>query len=196
MGGWGSGSYYRIKSTKGTIESSLPLDIRELKRKSLLVPGGMITSKWSRGGNVHSSIGAIVYKDHLLLRYTHKKIEEVEQKIYFTYTPCNYGGERIWFQCPFCGRRCAVIYSCGKYFACRVCGDLTYQTCNETPMDRRFSKANKLRKRIEADPGAFNSLPYFKPKGMHQTTWARIRNEIQCLEHIGIAEMGRRLGIL
>ncbi len=196
MGGWGSGSYYRIGSGKGVAESSLPLDIRKLKRQGLLFPGSSIESLWSTGGNVHSTIGAIAYKDYLLLRYTHKKIEDIEQKIYFTYTPCNYGGERIWFRCPFCGRRCAVVYSCGKYFACRVCGNLTYQTSNETTMDRRFSKANKLRKRIGANPGAFNSLPYFKPKGMHQQTWDRIRNKIQCLEHIGIAEMGRRLGVL
>ncbi|MBT6340861.1 MAG: hypothetical protein HOJ48_16350 [Desulfobacula sp.] len=195
MGGWGSGSYYRMRSSKGMAESSLPLDIRELKRKGLLTPGGTITTKWSRGGNVHSSIGAIVYKDHLLLRYTHKKTDVVEQNVFFTYTPCNYGGERIWFQCPFCGRRCAVIYSYGKYFACRICCNLTYETCNETPRDRRFSKADKLRKRIGAEPGSFNPLPYFKPKGMHQTTWDRIRGEIQYLEGIGFVELGRMLGI-
>ncbi len=130
------------------------------------------------------------------MRYTYKKTESVEQRVYFTYTPCNYGGKRIWYSCPFCGRRCAVIYSCGRYFACRVCADLTYDTCNETPNDRLFNKANKLRKFIGAEPGAFNSLPYLKPKGIHQKTWDRIRNKIQCLEHIGIAEMGRRLGVL
>ena len=195
MGGWGSGSYPRPGSTKDTAESSLPLDIRKLKRQGLIVLGRWFSWQWSTGGNVHSSIGAIANKDYLLLRYTHKKTDSVKQKIYFTYTSCNYGGERIWFQCPTCGRRCAVVYRSGKYFACRICCDLTYETSNETPLDRRFSKANKLRKRIGARPGVFNHLPIFKPKGMHQTTWDRIRNEIQCLEHRGIIELGRRLGV-
>lgn len=195
MGGWGSGSYYRARSSKRVAERSLPLDIRKLKRQGLLIPGQWITSSWSTGGNIHSSIVAVVHKDHLLLRYTHKKTEDVEQKIYFTYTPVNYGGKRIWFRCPFCGRRCAIIYNFEKYFACRLCCGLTYQTCNETPRDRRFSKANKLRKRLGAKPGAFHFLPYFKPKGMHQTTWVKIRIEIKCLEAKSIAELFRMAGV-
>jgi hypothetical protein len=196
MGGWGSGSYYRIRSGKGVAESSLPLDIRKLKRQGLIFPGSWISSSWSTGGNVHSSISAIVNEDHLLLKYTHKKTEDIEQKIYFTYTPCNYGGKRIWFSCPFCGRRCAVIYSCGKYFACRICGNLTYKTSNETYTDRKASKANKLRKLIGAKPGAFNHLPIFKPKGMHYKTWIRIRFRIQSLEGFIFIDFDRKLDIL
>jgi hypothetical protein len=191
----GSGSYYRMNNGKSAAESSLPLDIRKLKRKGCLTPGKWFEWQWTIGGNVHSSIGAVAHYDHLVLKYTHKKTEDVEQKIYFTWTPCNYGGERIWLRCPYCGRRCAVIYASGKYFACRVCCDLTYETCNETPRDRRFSKTNKLRKRIGAKPGCINPLPLFKPKGMHYTTWIKIRNQIEHLEGIGIAELGRMLGI-
>ena len=63
MGGWGSGSYYRMgRSGKRTAEGSLPLDIRVLKRKGLLTPGGTITSKWSRGGNVPSVSGRLSIK--------------------------------------------------------------------------------------------------------------------------------------
>ena len=128
-------------------------------------------------------------------KYTHKKTEKIKQRIYFDRTPCNYGGDRIWFRCPPCGRRCAVVYASGKYYFCRVCCNLTYETCNQTPRDRRFSKADKLRKRIGAKAGAFNSLPLFKPKGMHYTTWMKIRNEIQHLESMGFAELGRMLGV-
>ena len=195
MGGWGSGSYYRIRKYKRTAENSLPLDVRKLKRHGCLTPGRWFFWQWSTGDNVHSSIGATVYKDHLLLKYTHKKTEDVEQKIYFDWTPCYYGSERVWFRCPFCGRRCAIIYIQEKYFTCRLCCGLTYQTCNETPRDRRFSKANKLRKRLGAKPGAFHFLPYFKPKGMHQTTWVKIKIEIKCLEAKSIAELFRMMGV-
>ena len=63
-------------------------------------------------------------------------------------------------------------------------------------MDRKTSKANKLRERIGAKPGAFNHLPIFKPKGMHQSTWARIRNEIQYLEGFVSMDMANKLDVL
>lgn len=195
MGGWGSGSYLRI-SSKRTVERSLSLDVRKLKRNNCLTPEKCFSWQWSTGGNVRSSIGATVHENHLLLQYRYKETEAVEQKIYFTFTPCNYAGKRVWFSCPFCGRRCAVIYSCGKYFACRICCNLTYRTSNETPTDRRARRANKLRKRIGATPGVLNHLPIFKPKGMHQLTWDRIMNEIQYLEGFVFKDMDKKLDIL
>lgn len=194
MGGWGSGSYIRTGSSKRTAERSLPLDIRQLKRSGCLAPGQGLSWKWSRGDRVHASIGAEVRKDHLLLKYTHNT-EQVEQRIYFTWTPCNYGGARVWFLCPHCGKRVAVIYSGGKYFACRKCCNLTYLSCNETAMDRKYRRANNFRQKIGARPGCFNPLPIFKPKGMHQTTWDRIRWKIQILEEEGFQVMGRNLGL-
>lgn len=125
MGGWGSGSYLRWGSRRKA-ESSLPLDIRDFKRKGLLVPGGFITASWSRGGNVYSSIQGRVFVDQLLLMYQYNKSENIEQRIKFTWTDCNYGGKRVWFRCPNCGRRCAVIYYGGKYFACRKCCNILY----------------------------------------------------------------------
>jgi hypothetical protein len=195
MGGWGSGSYIRTGSSKGTAEDSLPLDIRKLKREGCLTPGNWFSWQWSIGGRVHSSISAIVYEDHLLLEYTHNKTDVVKQRITLTWTPCNFGGKRVWAVCPSCGKRCAVLYLGGKYFACRGCCNLTYQSCNETAMDRKYRRANRLRRRIGARPGCLNSLPLFKPKGMHQTTWNRIRLEILHLEKQGWDIMGQRLGV-
>jgi len=87
----------------------------------------------------------------------------------------------------------AVVYSCGKYFACRICGNVAYQTQNETRRERLFTKAEKLREKIGADPGAANPLPILKPKGMHQKTWDRIRWQIELLEGRGFADMDRML---
>ncbi len=47
---------------------------------------------------------------------------------------CRFGGKRYWFICPlniagrYCGRRCAMLYSAGRYFGCRKCYDLAYST--------------------------------------------------------------------
>lgn len=182
MGGWGSGRQYHI-NPKLLTEDAAPLDIRKLKSKNLLIPGSKITATWSTDGIVHASIGAVVYEDCMILKYTYNKTEKVNQNIYFTYTPCNFGGKRVWYCCPVCGRRCAIIYSSEINFACRICCDLTYKTCNEVPRNRLLIKANKLRKRIRARPGMANSFPV-KPKGMHHKTWSRIKYEIRCLESI------------
>ncbi len=75
-----------------------------------------------------------------------------------------------------------------------MCCNLTYAICNETPKERLFSKADKLRKSIGAKPGAFNPLPYFKPKYMRYTTWMKIRYRINCLEGVGLEEIAIKLG--
>ena len=50
--------------------------------------------------------------------------------------PCNFSGFRWFFRCnlskngQYCGRRVAFLYSVGRYFGCRHCADLTYESCN------------------------------------------------------------------
>lgn len=52
-----------------------------------------------------------------------------------------------------------------------------------------------LEKKIGAKQGCLNPLPIFKPKGMHQKTWDRIRSEIQVLEHQGLMRIGQMMGM-
>ncbi|WP_459918681.1 hypothetical protein [Desulfocicer niacini] len=195
MGGWGSGSRSNRGYGKRKCEDALPLDIRRLHRADCLIPGKFFSWCWSIGGREYASIGAEAREDHVLLKYTHRKSESVEQKIPLDWTPCNYGGKRPWWRCPHCGRRCAVIYGAGKHFSCRVCYGLAYTSTCETDRDRLFSKADKLWKKIGAKQGAANPLPIFKPKGMHQKTWDRIRREIQTLEHQGWMDTGQMMGM-
>src|SRR3989338_494157 len=67
--------------------------------------------------------------------------EDLDYKIPLTSTPCYFGGVRYWFICPwfangkYCGRRAGVLYLGGKYFACRHCYNLSYESRNE---NRRF----------------------------------------------------------
>lgn len=192
MGGWGSGRPSGYGNRKA--EDALPVDIRKWNRQGLIYPGSIITSSWSIGGRVHSSIGAVAWVDRLTLQYNHRG-EPVEQDIMFTWTRCHFGGKRIWLVCPFCSRRCAVVYSCGKYFACRICGEIVYRTQSESRRERLFSKAEKLRKKIGAKAGAANPLPIFKPKHMHYKTWMRIRLQIELLESRGFADLDRMLSL-
>ena len=93
--------------------------------------------------------------------------------IRLTKTRCNYGGFRFWFLCPGCYRRAAVLYLY-QSLKCRKCHDLVYNSERESPLDRRFRKANKIRYRLGWQPGIAN-LDWRKPKGMHWKTFYRLR---------------------
>lgn len=102
------------------------------------------TMRWSYNGVSKSSVSIAVRKTqdgrmYLSLNYTHTSSWDGEKSymdfdIELTTTPCNLGGVRYWFICPlskrgvYCGRRVGVIYAIGKWFGCRHCGDIAYQS--------------------------------------------------------------------
>lgn len=132
MGGWGSG----CSKGKPLAEQASRFDIRELKRSGCLdMP--FFTSRWTRGGRQCDSISVEVAEHSLTLVYGYKQ-ETVRDKINLTTTPCNYGGCRVWFICPECGRRVACLYAPGKYFRCRHCWRITYESRNESFLSRLF----------------------------------------------------------
>jgi hypothetical protein len=63
----------------------------------------------------------------------------VEEVLRLQSTQPNFGGVRWWFSCPRlldgkeCGRRVGKLYRPleKRYFACRLCLDLTYESCQE-----------------------------------------------------------------
>ncbi|MEI6127263.1 MAG: hypothetical protein WCQ99_12005 [Pseudomonadota bacterium] len=60
-----------------------------------------------------------------------------------TTTLVYFGGSRYWFLCPGrgCGRRVGKLYGAGKYFLCRHCYNLTYDSCRESHrFDRIFGE--------------------------------------------------------
>lgn len=131
--------------------------------------GGTInwTSGWS---NNKSSVGISVCtldEKYLKINYTQtdnytQEKKDFDYKIPLTTTPCNYGGVRYWFICPwykngnYCGKRVGVLYKDGDYFACRHCYNLTYSSKNLSGFSKRFGnvtipdvdKAREKAKRI------------------------------------------------
>ena len=71
-----------------------------------------------------------------------------------------------------CGRRVAVLYGGGLY-GCRHCHNLAYRTQREQAYDRASSRADRIRKRLEREPGILNG-DGGKPKGMHWRTFERL----------------------
>jgi len=137
-------------------------------------------------------------RDIMVLNFRHRprngEWEDVEQVISFAQTPCHYGGYRKWFLCPRCDKRVAILYGTGKYFLCRHCCQLTYDSCNASPLQRFFDKANKLKKQLGGDPGMAYPVAT-RPKGMHRSTYNRIVAEIYQLEDLGDQGMMDKWGV-
>ena len=195
MGGPGSGrrSTYSGKTETG---NSMPLDIRKITRKGLLVPGNGFSWQWLVNDHQVASISIRVDLLGMVLSYRIKSTGEVvEQRVQTQTSPCHLGGQRYWFTCPRCEKRVAVLYAPGRYFACRTCGGLDYATQKEGSGDRAASRADKLRRRLGWAPGILNG-DGGKPKGMHWKTYQRVKSHRDALVQVSLHDMSRKLGLL
>ena len=188
MGGYNSGRHSR----KGSLSDMRTLDVRTLQRDGQLRPGYQFTLTWMRNSIVGagtdlksvkvvgSSINLKVDKDCVTLAYSNSahggEWQPMSYPVRLSWTACHYGGERVWWLCPVegCGRRVAVLYG-GAMFACRHCQQRGYQSQRESREDLESRRVNKLRARLGWKAGIFNSAGG-KPKGMHWTTYWRLKD--------------------
>src|SRR5688572_10670260 len=133
MGGPGSGNRWN-HSGRPTCESMRRIDLRYMKRNRLVDVGRQGTLSWTYAGQAHGRIGYRVDADRLQLNYSMQDDsgdwQPMEESVRFDFTGQHLGGERRWFRCPGCNRRCAVLYG-GARFRCRKCYRLGYQSQNE-----------------------------------------------------------------
>ena len=183
MGGEGSGNWYRFdkKTTTGECES---VDVRYLHREGLLKPGRWFSLRWSRAdretGSIRIAVGGNDKPQRVLLLYRHRvgggdEWVEVQEHVFLDWTSCTFGGERPWFICPGdgCGRRVALLYGLGRYFLCRHCYDLVYESQRDNEMHRALHKAQSIRKHLGGSANMMEPFPE-KPKGMHWETYERL----------------------
>jgi hypothetical protein len=205
LGGVGSGNWYRFdkKITTGECHS---VDVRYLHREGLLKPGRSFSLRWSRAGRETGSIrGAVegsTRPERVLLYYRHRSglgedWEEVQESVSLNWTACNFGGERPWFVCPGagCSRKAAVLYGAGKYFLCRRCYDLVYESQRENNMTRALRRAQAIRERLGGTANMTKPFPE-KPKGMHWRTHERLwweHHKAEMAQLVGMRECLDRL---
>lgn len=72
-----------------------------------------------------------------------------------------------------CGRRVAVLYGLGRYFLCRHCYNLRYESQHEDKTHRALRRAQKIRKWLGGSANMMEPFPE-KPKGMHWKTYERL----------------------
>lgn len=108
----------------------------------------------------------------LILNYGYRG-QTYQYSIKIDRTACHYGGYRHWWLCPKCNRRVGVLYCAGIY-VCRHCIGALYQTQTQGNYDRLFTKVHKIRMRLGWRAGIAHGHGT-KPKGMHQSTYTRLK---------------------
>ncbi|WP_374338966.1 hypothetical protein [Leeia sp.] len=197
MGGFGSGRWQHAKDTTSDMRA---LDIRRLQRDGQLTPGRVLGWHWSRNGEEVASIQIRTGVDRLILNYRSRsnggEWQPMEYPVYLEWTPCNFGGRRVWFLCPArgCGRRVAILFG-GPIFACRRCHKLAYQCQRETNGDRAMRRAETIRRRLGWEPGILNGEGW-KPKGMHWCTFERLKAEHDAFAKASWAGIAELLGLM
>jgi hypothetical protein len=148
MGGQGSGNWWRWQGKKSTVEESLSLAMKDLRRH--IHAGAAGTFTWTWGSGSKSSIGySVTGSYHVLivtLYYCWRDAEDVSIPVQLTTTPTQFGGRRWWFICPLivggveCNRRAGKLYlpPGARYFGCRKCHRLTYRSCQEAHREDRL----------------------------------------------------------
>lgn len=198
MGGSGSGRHYHYGS-KSTTDDYRAIDVRRLQRGGFLKPGFSYNWQWLHGDKVVANINIQTGEDRINLSYRKRnegeEWQDMNYPVYLEYTECTYGGRRAWFRCPAagCGRRVAKLYG-GRVFACRHCHDLVYTCQREQQHERLTRKLDKIRDRLDWQPGFLNGMGS-RPKGMHERTYARLFAEHHVLANGAIRAIGKHLEI-
>jgi hypothetical protein len=174
MGGYGSGSRSRRKHT---VEECRALDIGRLPvREFVNQPIWLTVVSWSNyAGEVTASVGYTFEpcgSGSAVLRFRYSVTRDgetirIDEPIPVVTTRPHFGGIRWWFICPLvvngkgCNQRVRKIYlpPGGRYFGCRTCYNLTYESVrtHDDRIGKLFRNPEALLKALE-DKDASKSL--------------------------------------
>ena len=178
-----SASGYKMGSHggKATTDQCDQLDIRFLRRRGYLKPGATFRFGFARPGKPRAMrIQGQTTDSSLIVSCepddSADPHHDLKHEIQLLHTPCYFGGERKWLQCPAegCGRRVAVLYWQEDIFACRHCCRLAYLSQREEHCLLRLRRALAIRKRLGGAPDLTVPFPA-KPKRMHWQTYGRLQ---------------------
>ena len=185
MGGFGSGGWnLRHRSV---VEHHRRLDSGKMNRLGVCKDGYVGGWVWTSADGERNWIGVRCEASHLQLDYKYRlnggEWQPVQQSVPLAFQDCNKGGKTALFLCPHCEHRRKYLYGAGRLFLCRNCHDLTYMTRRERVYDRAGRRARNLRRKLGVELGMGDWVGP-KPKGMHQATFDRMREDIHACEEV------------
>ena len=90
--------------------------------------------------------------------------------------------ERLYFHCPYCGRRVRYLYDYYKQYACRKCAKLNYSYQQKSGMDEIRLKMERIAERLDYQwwRNDFDCIAdvYYIPKP-HYMRWAKYEKLMQ-----------------
>jgi hypothetical protein len=128
MGGVGS-TRWNESVTRRSTDRTLRLDVRTLARQGVLQPGTARDVSWSHGASISVTVVSVnvVALDYHVTTGS-RRVAQIDDVIRLVTPPCTFGGERVWWLCPGCGSRRAILYAIGGVFRCRLCHRLVYDS--------------------------------------------------------------------
>lgn len=122
--------------TRPTCEDTPAIDIRDWKAEGLLTPGAHWTINCFMDDEKAGTINVAIGDDHVTLTYRAAdddgNMATWSEDVGLAYEAGGLlAGRRVWFLCPDCDRRRALLYFRNGEFGCRTCQGLAYQSQRE-----------------------------------------------------------------
>ena len=162
------------------------VSVSSLAKRGLLNAAGVIHARqYSRPTRQLFANG---WGAHVTLGFLHGSKAE-PQAINLDYTPITYGGQRPWFLCPTCNRRCVILYHAGA-FACRICLGLVYQVHYLCPEEKTQKRIGRLRRKLGADEFSDSPVPERK-KYRHHAVHEKLLSDLDAEEFRYLVEFAK-----
>ena len=147
----------------------LGLDVRQLHRSGRVWPGSSFTRIWTRNSEHTGTIGVNVPNVNSVHLNYRRNDEPMHVALKLERTACHFGGTRLWFNCPRCIRRVAIVYL-ASVPGCRRCLRLKYQSQSNDFLDRSWGRTQRILKKLGRDIDEFPK----RPKGMRGSTYEHL----------------------
>lgn len=172
MGGLGSG---RSNREAMHVDRLIQLDISKLQASAfqLFQVFGLV---WRDGCKEVARAKCEHLGENIRLSYFYDRNFKVSEDIVLQRTEINFGGSRVWFNCPSCGKRCRILYLT-KRVECRTCARLVYPSQYNQFRVPGEAAALTIRTKLSVNPN-YEIIGFEKPKGMHWRTYRKLEQVV------------------
>lgn len=158
--------------------------IEEIPRVSIGKDYRAVEALIANRGGIKMTINEAKKKVVFFFRY-YKEFPIPEDGVVVCSIPCNYGGVRYFYLCPFCRKRYRYLYiTQGRKhprLSCRKCCCLYYRSQSESEYDRLLSKMTKLFHKYKITNK--NIYQKDRPKGVHEKSFQTRNMKLQKLSN-------------
>ena len=135
------------------------------------------TLRWILRDEVTSEVAVECTPESCVFSYSQNGVPN-NQTIYFSETPCNFGGNRKWFLCNRCHNRVSKLRFYGRSLVCGRCIGVGYKSQRLNKARRLQNRAKKIKEELGMEtPASLCRLveESDRPKGMHRSTFSARR---------------------